>query len=170
MPGEQAVNWLNRVDPAGAGEAAAVQHYFWTMECAYWKDVDFNAGQNAAEFYCEDAVFDVGLPGARFEGKVAIAKFYAGRRAQGRRTTLHIVNNFILMDWNASLARTHAIVSLIGADGEPPQQVDIAQLLTSAQTEYVNVDGSWKVASRVNVPQFIDGTKRLGDRISGAGR
>ncbi|OBJ10577.1 hypothetical protein A5625_11075 [Mycobacterium sp. 1465703.0] len=49
-----------------------------------------------------------GLPGGRFDGKAAIAKFYAGRRAQGRRTTLHIVNNFILIDWSADSARPHA--------------------------------------------------------------
>lgn len=61
MDGERSVNWLKSVETDRWVEAAAVQNFLWTMECAYWEDVDFNAGKGAAEFYCENAIFDVGF-------------------------------------------------------------------------------------------------------------
>ncbi|OBJ08868.1 hypothetical protein A5625_14235 [Mycobacterium sp. 1465703.0] len=129
----------------------------WALECAYWSEVDFNAAQAAPEYYTEDAVFEIGMPGARLQGRQAIAKFYAGRREAGARTTLHTVNNFTLLEWSTTSARTRSTVCLYGRDGDAPQESARPILMTDAETSYVVVAvGGWKVSSRVNRPVFVD--------------
>jgi hypothetical protein len=49
-------SYVGRADVASSEESAALHQCLWAMECAYWDDVDFNAGQLAHEFYCDDAV------------------------------------------------------------------------------------------------------------------
>ena len=166
MDVNSSVEWVNRVAAANSTEAAVLHHCLWTMECAYWEDVDFNAGRDAARFYSEDAVFDIGLGGARFEGRRAIADFYAGRHAQGPRTSLHRVHNFALLDWEAQSARTRAVVSLIAADGTAPQPSAVPLMITAAETRYTAINGGWKIAARLNAPCFIDRGYSLEERIA----
>ena len=168
MSNECAAGWTPRSDVADTVAAAALHHVLWTLECGYWADVDFNGARTAAEFYSEDAVFDVGLPGARMEGKPAIAAFYAGRHSQGPRTSLHLVSNFALVEWTPQSARTRAVVSLIANDGEPPRPAMMPLLVTSAETSYAYIDGLWKVTARINAPQFVDSHSGLDKRIASA--
>lgn len=165
---EEPLGWLQRLAAAGSVEATVLHHCLWTLECAYWEDVDNNQGRLAAEFYCDDAIFDVGLPGARIEGKASISEFYAGRRNQGPRTSLHLVSNFALYQWNGNSASTRAIVSLIANDGELPQPMDFPLLIVSAETEYRMVEGSWKIAARLNYPRFVNNERDLVKRVTSA--
>jgi hypothetical protein len=138
-----------------AVDAASLWNQLWALECAYWADVDFNNGKTAPEFYTDDAVFDIGVPGALLQGRSAIKAFY-GRRRETPRTTLHIVNNFALVQWSATSARCRLIASLYGRDGAPPQESASPIIMTSGENSYVADGGGWKISSRLNTPWFVD--------------
>jgi hypothetical protein len=108
------------------------------------------------------------LPGARLEGKTAIAAFYDGRKAQGPRTSVHIVNNFFLVEFTSDVARTRGIVSLVAGDCHPPLPSAVPLLITAAEMRYIKIESTWKVQARLNVPQFVDQASGLSERIAAA--
>ncbi|WP_109047176.1 nuclear transport factor 2 family protein [Azospirillum sp. TSA6c] len=144
-------------------------HRFWTMECRYWFDVDTNGGETAHEFYTEDGVFDIGTPGSRYEGRARIKGFYDGRRSLGRRTTIHSITNFELVHASDREASARCVMSLIGADGHPPQQSQPAILIASSANSYVKgSDGRWYVQARIFEALFTDPAGLPMSRINSA--
>jgi hypothetical protein len=151
------MKWHELVAASGSSEAMALWARLWALECAYWDDVDFNHGEHAPQFYTEEGLFDIGVPGSRMKGREAIARFYASRKAVGRRTTLHLVANFTLVEWGAERAMTRSIMSLYGADGAPPQTSAVPIMTAVSANAYVRTrEAQWQVSERVFTPCFTD--------------
>lgn len=140
----------------------------WALECRYWHDVDSNTGREAHTFYSDDATFDIGTPDNRFEGRAAIKGFYDRRRAVGIRTTRHIVTNFDLIERGATSATSRSIMSLIGADGAPPQPSRPAILIAESTNRYLRLNGGWLVQARIFQNLFIDADNLPLNRIGAA--
>ncbi|OBJ01018.1 hypothetical protein A5625_26005 [Mycobacterium sp. 1465703.0] len=140
-------------------EAASLWNHLWTLECSYWADVDFNSGRRAYEYYTADAVYDIGIPGQCSEGQEAIADFYVARRESGVHTLLHIVQNFALVEWTATSARTRSIVSIYVDEGAPPQACSHPVSMSASDNSYIATEGDlWKVSSRIHNLYFVDET------------
>lgn len=136
--------------------SAELHTTLWTLECAYWADVDHNGAERAAAFYTDDAVFDIGIAGQRFDGQEAIAEFYNARRGLGARTTLHIVHNFHALEVDESQVRVAMIMELHAAAGAPPRASAAPSMLTAQEVTYVRTGDGWKIRSRVNQVQFAN--------------
>ena len=98
-------------------------HKLWyalySLEIAYWHDVDRNGGRNAHEFYVPDGVMVVGHN--RFQGRDDIRKFYEWREQQGKTsisgatTTRHLLNNLSIESSTKHSASVIGIVMVIVA-------------------------------------------------------
>ncbi|MCK8646708.1 nuclear transport factor 2 family protein [Mycobacterium colombiense] len=150
------VNWHEATALAEADGAAKLWIHLWTIECAYWQDVDFNNGSDAASFYTVTGVFDIGVPGSRMEGQEEIAAFYGRRQARGTRTTLHSVTNFMLTAWGEDWAETRSIMSLMGADGAPPCTSGVPIMTAASENHYIRSLHGWQVTKRILTPCFTD--------------
>lgn len=135
--------------------ASEIWHALWSLECAYWADVDLEDGLGAANFYTKDAVFDTGIAGAVFEGRQAIGNFYAARRASPR-TTLHVLQNFNVTAWSGDHARSRAYVALYFASGTAPQAVGPPSLMSVCDTVYRYEATRWSITERRSRPVFSD--------------
>ena len=152
------MDWIDRIGAAASTEATSLWHRLWTLECSYWADIDVNSGLRAHEYYTEDAVYDIGIPGERCEGQQAIADFYTVRREAAAHTTLmHIVHNFALVEWSAASARTRSIISIYVSEGAPPQACAHPVSISASDNAYVATEGDvWKVSSRIHTLKFVD--------------
>src|ERR1700682_6285470 len=74
-----------------ASDEADLWYRLYRLEIAYWYDVDFNHGREAAEFYLNEGVFSIG--GNVFSGRQRIRDFYRWREQRSATTTRHIVTN-----------------------------------------------------------------------------
>lgn len=137
--------------------ASEIWNALWSLECAYWADVDLEDGLGAADFYTQDAVFDTGIAGATFEGREAIGKFYETRRASPR-TTLHVVHNFNLTESSGEHARSRAYVALYFALGTAPQAAGPPSLISVCDTAYRREERRWFITERRSRPVFADPT------------
>lgn len=151
------MEWAERIGAAASPEAVSLWHRLWTLECSYWADVDSNLGQRAHEYFTEDGVYDIGVPGGRNEGQQAVAEFYNVRREAALHTTLlHVVHNFALVDWSATAARTRSIISIYLSPGKPPQASASPIATAVSDNSYVATeDDVWKVSSRIHTNMFV---------------
>jgi 3-phenylpropionate/cinnamic acid dioxygenase small subunit len=79
-------------EPAGEpGQDPALWYALYSLTTRYWRDVDFNAGRKAHEFYQAHGVFIAG--NNRFDGRDSIRAFYAWRERHGQTTTRHLISN-----------------------------------------------------------------------------
>jgi len=109
---------------------------------AYWHDVDFNWGRNAAEHYTPDGVFV--SANARYEGREQISEFYAWREQRGPRVCVHLVGNFHLKSLTQDTAEAEWICTLFARDGEAPQPVALPAAISRVEDSFVRVDdGNW---------------------------
>lgn len=138
-----------------AGGQPAIWHQLWALECAYWADVDLDGGLEAANFYTDDAVFDLGMDGARLVGRAEIAGFYERRRTRGPRTTAHLVHNFTVLEHGEVAARTRSYIVLHAASGQAPLPVGAPGMITVTHNRYRWSDDCWKIAERVSQVLFV---------------
>jgi len=146
---------VTRNDRGTAGGQPTIWHQLWALECAYWADVDLGSGLEAASFYTDDAVFDLGMDGARLVGRSEIADFYERRRAGGPRTTAHLVHNFTVLEHDAVAARTAGYIVLHAASGQAPLPVGAPGMITVTHNRYRWIDDCWKIAERVSQVLFV---------------
>ncbi len=99
--------------------ASAVWRHLEERVIAYWHDVDFHWGINAAEHYTPDGVFISAR--SRYEGRAQIAEFYAWRKERSERVNVHLVGNFYLKKLDTRRAEVDWICTLFANDGEAPQ-------------------------------------------------
>ena len=127
----------------------------WALECAYWEDVDFNGGVLAPSYYTGDAVFDIGLEGAKFIGREAIEGFYERRRASGERTSAHLVHNFVAEPKGAGMAQTRSLIVLYADSGAAPLPWSPPGLIARCTVDLEWRDPSWLITARRSVPLFV---------------
>src|SRR4051794_13711325 len=93
-------------------------HRLYTLEVRYWRDVDFNHGRGAGDFYVEDGRFVIG--DNQFSGRKKIQEFYAWRAQRARTTTRHLVSNLLVEPEGSELVRVVGTISFHQAEGHPP--------------------------------------------------
>jgi hypothetical protein len=114
---------------------------------AYWHDVDFNWGLNAASYYTEDGVFESGGV-APYTGRGEIEEFYAFRRDRGARVALHAIVNFRCEVESETSANGAWVCMLYAHDGEAPQPTAPPINVSLVKDVYVLQDGEWLVKRR----------------------
>jgi len=129
---------MNRDDVANRLERALI---------AYWHDVDFNWGANAAAHYTQNGAFI--SPRARYDGRTQIAEFYAWRKERGARVNVHLVSNFWLKALTPDTAETDWICTLFAADGAAPQPSAPPVAISRVSDSYVrDAAGGWLCRER----------------------
>ncbi|WP_253272223.1 nuclear transport factor 2 family protein [Advenella kashmirensis] len=142
-------------------QTLSIRQEFEALAIDYWHEVDSNWGENAHEFYTEDATFTTSMKTRR--GQMQIQEFYRSRRQRGARVSLHIVQNFRAEAISDNRARCNYIMSLYAADGEPvlPSRPPI---MIAAVTEILvrQPDQSWRYSERTLTALFRDETPTTG--------
>ena len=108
---------------------------------AYWHDVDFHWGQEAAAHYTEDGLFISAT--TRYEGRSQIAEFYAWRRDRGARVNVHLVGNFFLRTLSEQRAEVDWICTLHASDGEAPRPSAPPIAISRVEDVFVLSEGVW---------------------------
>jgi SnoaL-like domain len=132
----------------------ALWHQLYSMEIGHWRDVNFNGGLRAHEFYCENGTFCVGE--TRHEGRETIRRFYEWRRSRGARIARHVVENFAIESVaNQDQAVGVGIILLFASDGAPVQESRPPTMLADLRSECRReADGRWRFVSHVLTPIF----------------
>jgi hypothetical protein len=113
---------------------------------AYWHEVDFNWGLNAAEHYTLDGLFV--SPNSRYEGRAQIAEFYAWRKDRGERVNVHLVGNFFLRKLTTTRADVSWICTLYACDGGAPQPSAHPVAISRVEDVFVLLNGQWLCQER----------------------
>ena len=132
--------------------ASAVSRYIEDRLHAYWHDVDFNWGENAAGHYTEDGLFEA--PTVRYEGREQIAAFYRWRKTRGARVNVHLVGNFSCTLVSDTEAAIIWICTLYARDGEAPQPSEAATAISRVEDRFLLQDGEWLCAHRKWITLF----------------
>src|SRR3954451_16121599 len=130
-------------------------HRLYTLESRYWREVDFNHGRGAGDFYMEDGRFVIG--DNVFSGRKKIQEFYAWREQRARTTTRHLVGNLLVEPEGSNGARVAGIISFHQAEGHPPVlESKPAILIADLINECVLCpDGAWRYKSHTLRPVFV---------------
>ena len=113
---------------------------------AYWHDVDFHWGSNAAAHYTADGVFV--SPNVHFKSRTEIAEFYTWRRDRGERVNVHLVGNFFLRSLSDARAEVDWICTLLASDGVAPQPSALPVAVSRVNDIFVLQDGVWLCRER----------------------
>ena len=156
-------------------EIEAVSRHLEQRLIAYWHDVDFNWGENAAAHYTVDALFLSQT--ARYEGRDQIREFYAWRRERGARVNVHLFGNFWLKSLTGTRAEADWICTLYAHDGEAPQLSAPPIAISRVEDIYVRADQgpwlcrqrSWHSLFRGGVPTTGLTAKDMARRVAGKG-
>ena len=112
----------------------------------YYVDISSGSGHNLAQYFTEDAVFDVN--GMIAKGREAIAKMYGGLDEENAHvgSRLHMLHNNPIITVDGDTATVWAIWSgVLNADiNEPPVVVDQGR----EYSELVKRDGRWYFKKR----------------------
>lgn len=131
-----------------AAKASAISRHLEERLIAYWHDVDFNWGENAADYYTEDALFE--SERSRYEGRDQIREFYAWRKERSERVNVHLVGNFWVKSLDEEKAEAHWICTLFAHDGVAPQISAPPIAITRVEDIFVrDGDGPWLCRQRV---------------------
>lgn len=82
-----------------------------------WR-IDHDNGYGAEDLFTEDGVYAMGP--AVLSGRAEIVEFYRRRRAAGPRTSRHLFTNLRFHSIGDDRAEATCVLSLHGADGQPP--------------------------------------------------
>jgi hypothetical protein len=148
--------------PAGDPSQDLLLWYaLYSLTTRYWRDVDFNSGRKAHEFYQSDGVFIAGKN--RFEGHDNIRAFYTWRERHGQTTTRHLISNLLVAKADGRRATAVGMMSLhrsdvlaAGAKGEVP--ILVADFTSDCAR---GDDDVWRFASHQLDPIFVSGTVPL---------
>ncbi|WP_180897945.1 nuclear transport factor 2 family protein [Martelella soudanensis] len=140
---------------------SAISRHLEQRLIAYWHDVDFNWGENAAEHYTPDGLFLSQT--ARYEGREQIRAFYGWRRERGPRVNVHLVGNFWLKSLSDTGAEADWICTLYAHDGDPPQTSKPPIAISRVEDIYVREnDGPWLCRQRTWHSLFRGGAPTTG--------
>lgn len=126
---------------------------------AYWHDVDFNWGRCAAQYYTEDALFEIKNGSNPYRGRTEIGAFYAYREDRGARVVVHAIHNFMCSVESDVRVAGAWICMIYAHDGEAPQVSAPPIAISRIEDTYVLVDGEWLVERRTWYPLFRGGAK-----------
>ena len=122
------------------------------LNAAFAWDVDHRWGEGVPELFVEDGVY--AAPGLELRGRGEIARFYAERRARGKRTSRHVFTNLHLFEVRPGSARGTTLLTLHAHDGEGPLPASPSAVM-DYEDEYVRgADGQWRYVRRNVVPVF----------------
>jgi hypothetical protein len=155
--------------------ADAVSRHLHKLVIAYWHDVDFNWGRNAADHYTVDGVFVAGQ--TSYEGRDQIRAFYAWREERGARVNVHLVGNFHLRRLIGNEAEVHWICTLFAHDGEAPQSSAVPTAISRVEDFFLRGgDGQWLCRRRCwhtlfrgDTPTTRLGKEEMAKRIAKSG-
>jgi hypothetical protein len=120
----------------------------------YWRDVDFNEGRSAHEFYLADASFVVG--DNRFNTNEGIKTFYTWRRRREKFGTRHLLSDLLVVADGELRAKAFGVMTLHRATGRPPFRNTVPTLIADLRCECTLCeDGAWRFASHILDPLFI---------------
>jgi hypothetical protein len=132
------------VDPV---QKLLIAHEIESRLLDYWRDIDENAGRNAASFWTEDAVWEA--PTRTFKGRAEIQGFFDWRLTRGDRLALHVVANLKTVVDNATRASSKWYLLLFAADGVPVQPSKPPQQIAAIEDQWWRSDGGpWLCAHR----------------------
>lgn len=131
-----------------AATASAIARHLEERLIAYWHDVDFNWGENAAGYYTEDALFK--SERSYYKGRDQIREFYAWRKERSERVNVHLVGNFWVKSLDENEALAHWICTLFAHDGAAPQVSAPPIAISRVEDVFVrDGDGPWLCRERV---------------------
>ena len=120
----------------------------------YWREVDFNEGRNAHNFYLADACFIVG--DNHFNTNEGIKTFYAWRRKREKFGTRHLLSDLLVVGAGERRAKGFGVMPLHRATGRPPFRNTVPTLIADFRCECALCDDDvWRFASHVLDPLFI---------------
>lgn len=132
------------------------------MVIDYYREVDFNKGENADEYFTDDCEANVGS--IKFFGRDGVRKFYADREnnikdthINGVRTTRHVCLNMQVTVSNERHAKVNYLIATFAGSGEPPIFEGTLPVSIS-DIEFVCIldpDGQWKISQFNGSPIFI---------------
>lgn len=155
-----------------ADKANAISRHLEERLIAYWHDVDFNWGENAADYYTKDGLFL--SERSRYEGRDQIREFYAWRKERSERVNVHLVGNFWLKSLSENKVEAHWICTLYAHDGVAPQESAPPIAISRVEDVFVREGyGPWLCQQRVwhslfrgGVPTTTLDSKEMATRIS----
>lgn len=139
-------------------ERLALRYELQAFVIDFWHLVDFQGAEGAADCYVDDAVFATSV--REYRGRAQLEAFYARRRTQPPRVSIHTLSNFRIMPLSDTRVLCQYILALFAADGVPvlPSR---AALMQGTVDEVLERSGeSWRCVSRYVHPMFSDGTTR----------
>jgi hypothetical protein len=136
-------------------------HTLYSLEARYWREVDFNGGRNAHEFYQPDGLMVVGHN--RFEGREKIREFYAWRERQtvnavsSVKTMRHLINNVLVEATAERRATMTGVISFYGAAARAPVPQSRPPMLVADLIDECICDdrGEWHFQSHTLRPVFM---------------
>lgn len=143
-------------------EEAAIAIELEQMVTDYWREVDFNGGSNATDYFTEDVEADFGA--IKFSGHEGVRKYYADRQSlirkeqeDGIRTTRHVFQNLQVIVESSERATLNFLIITHGGSGRPPVlagtlPVSISDTRFECRRE---ADGQWRVFGFYGEPIFI---------------
>jgi hypothetical protein len=126
----------------------------------FWHLVDFNGAEGAAAYYLDDAVFATSV--REYRGRDQLEAFYARRRIQAPRISVHTLSNFRIEPESDSRVRCLYMLGLYAADGGPVLPSRAAVMLGTVEEVVQRSGDSWRYVSRHVQPMFSDGTTTRG--------
>ncbi|OWT65848.1 nuclear transport factor 2 family protein [Candidimonas nitroreducens] len=109
--------------------------------------IDRGDSSLVAELFTEDGAYERST-GEASRGRAALREAYAGRLANGPRTSRHIYTNFRFEQVSAEKVRGSCILTLYAANGVPPLPAE-PLLVADYDDEYaLGADGRWRFALR----------------------
>jgi len=140
---------------------SATSRHLEELVIAYWHEVDFNWGENAAEHYTADGLFVSAR--SHYEGRAQIREFYAWRKERSARVNVHLVGNFYLKNLTDSQADVDWICILYAHDGVAPQQSAPPIAISRVSDIFVRAnDGPWLCKRRQWETLFSGGAPTTG--------
>ena len=132
------------------------------MVTDYWREVDFNGGNDATNFFTQDVVADFGA--IQFQGHEGVRGFYADRLAKireqqkdGIRTTRHVYQNLQIVFREKDRADLSFLIITYGGGGHPPV-ADAAVPVSISDTRFecrLGEDGQWRIFGFYGSPIFL---------------
>jgi len=109
--------------------------------------IDRSDSSLVAELFTEDGIYERST-GEASRGRAELRQAYAGRLANGPRTSRHIYTNFRFVQTSADTVAGTCILTLYAANGEPPLPAE-PLLVADYDDEYaLCADGRWRFALR----------------------
>jgi hypothetical protein len=138
----------------------------------YWREIDFNAGRNVADYWVDDGIFVVGDQ-VSVRGSVALTAFYADWAKQvsalksGVRTARHSSMSLrCLFEAEGVATLTFLALNFSGSGNPPLYDATAPTIISDARMECRrDAEGQWRIASFHAQPIFIGADPFLNKQI-----